>query len=225
MPFEPLFEPTKTFEFIVALIEQLPVQTVSARIVDANSAHATPTEPMKEHGKETAPFDLPLDVLTACDLQSAAASNSHADINSLCLTMACPVGIFFCAASCKAHRHFQRLQSREQQPWRAPHLLDRAARRPELFGRGVVSIIVQAKPEHTWERGIDDLVAALFQQVAEGKTAFQSAGPALPDIEAFQQTVRGLRELEANGYIEILDEHTESQTGNRLIDLVLVRKR
>jgi len=55
--------------------------------------------------------------------------------------------------------------------------------------------------------------------------AFLSDGQSLADIESFQRTGRDLRELEANAYIDILDEHSEPQTGAYLIDLVVVRKR
>ena len=72
---------------------------------------------------------------------------------------------------------------------------------------------------------MDDRLAALFKQITEGKSSFQATGTSLADVQAFQRTVRDLRELEANGYIEILDEHSDDQSGAHLIDLVLVRKR
>lgn len=72
---------------------------------------------------------------------------------------------------------------------------------------------------------MDDRLATLFKQIADGKSSFRAAGTSQADIETFQSTVRDLRELEANGYIEILDEHPEDYTGAHLIDLVLVRKK
>ena len=72
---------------------------------------------------------------------------------------------------------------------------------------------------------MDDRVGLLFKQITDGQVRFRAVGQSLADIESFQRTVRDLRELEANGYIEILDEHPESHTGAYLIDLVLVRKR
>ncbi len=72
---------------------------------------------------------------------------------------------------------------------------------------------------------MDDQVALLFKHISDGKGAFKAAGPAQANIESFQRTVRDLRELEATGYIDILDEHPESHTGAHLVDLVLVRKK
>ena len=72
---------------------------------------------------------------------------------------------------------------------------------------------------------MDYRLAQIFEQITDGKGAFRAVGESLADIESFQRTVRDLRELEANGYIEILAEHPESHTGAHLIDLVLVRKR
>jgi hypothetical protein len=72
---------------------------------------------------------------------------------------------------------------------------------------------------------MDDRLAELFMHVTNGKRSFQAVGSSLADIESFQRTVRDLRELEANGYIEILDEQPEHHTGAHLINIVLVRKR
>jgi hypothetical protein len=72
---------------------------------------------------------------------------------------------------------------------------------------------------------MDDRLAAIFKQIADGKSSFRTPGTSQTDIESFESTVRDLRELEANGYIEILDEHPEDHTGAHLIDLVLVRKK
>jgi hypothetical protein len=72
---------------------------------------------------------------------------------------------------------------------------------------------------------MDDRLELLFKQISEGQLRFRAASESLADIESFQRTIRDLHELEANGYIDILDEHRESQTGAQLVDLVLVRKR
>ena len=72
---------------------------------------------------------------------------------------------------------------------------------------------------------MDDRLELLFKQITEGKGAFGAAGASLADIESFQRTVRDLHELEANGYIDILDERSEFHTGALLVDLVFVRKR
>ena len=72
---------------------------------------------------------------------------------------------------------------------------------------------------------MDDRLELLFKQITDSQPRFRASGASLADVEAFQKTVQELHELEANGYIDILDEHSESHTGAHLIDLVLVRKR
>ena len=72
---------------------------------------------------------------------------------------------------------------------------------------------------------MDDRLAQIFKQVSEGKSDFRAVGASLADIQSFQSTVRELRELEANGYIEIVDERPEDHTGAHLTNVVVVRKR
>jgi len=72
---------------------------------------------------------------------------------------------------------------------------------------------------------MDDRLELLLKQITDGKLRFRAAGKSLADIESFQRTVRDLHELEANGYIDILDERSEFHTGALLVDLVFVRKR
>jgi hypothetical protein len=72
---------------------------------------------------------------------------------------------------------------------------------------------------------MDDRLAVLFKEITDGQLRFRAVGASLADIESFQRTVRDLRELGANGYIKILEEHSEDHTGTHLIDLVLVRKK
>jgi hypothetical protein len=72
---------------------------------------------------------------------------------------------------------------------------------------------------------MDDRLELLFKQITDGQLRFRAAGSSLADLESFQRTVRDLHELEANGYIDILDEHPEIHSGAHFIDLVLVRKR
>jgi len=74
-------------------------------------------------------------------------------------------------------------------------------------------------------KNMNDRLGQLVKQITDGKGSFRAVGSSLADIESFQRTVRDLRELEANGYIEIIDEHPENHTGAQLIDIVLVRKR
>ena len=72
---------------------------------------------------------------------------------------------------------------------------------------------------------MDDRLAQLLAQITDGNSSFGATGTSVADIDLFQRTVQELRELEANGYIEILDLHHESHTENHLIDRALVRKR
>ena len=94
-----------------------------------------------------------------------------------------------------------------------------------LWRPGLVWIVAAPESIVRVRKKMDDRLELLLKQITDGQLRFRAAGKSLADIESFQRTVRDLHELEANGYIDILDERSEFHTGALLVDLVFVRTR
>jgi ribosomal protein S19E (S16A) len=59
-----------------------------------------------------------------------------------------------------------------------------------------------------------------YEATAVGATAILSPAPRQSD-EAFQSDVREIQRMEAEGLVTITKEHRESESGRRLIDLII----
>lgn len=71
---------------------------------------------------------------------------------------------------------------------------------------------------------MDNETERLLDAIRGGKTAFNSPCSSHTGLEAFQSTVNQLRSLKTSGHIEIINEHSESQTGHRFIDCVIIKR-
>lgn len=65
----------------------------------------------------------------------------------------------------------------------------------------------------------------ILEEIRNGRRSFQANSNSADDLSRFQVTVNDLRALEADGHIEITNEHPESHSGFRYIDHVTVRLR
>lgn len=64
-----------------------------------------------------------------------------------------------------------------------------------------------------------------YEKTPVGTTGSMQAGStSLADLEAFQEVVRQFEDIEAEGLIEITTKHPETQSGKRLIDLVMFKR-
>lgn len=66
---------------------------------------------------------------------------------------------------------------------------------------------------------------SIYEKTLIGKTgSTQVYGSNKPELEAFQEVVRELEQLESDGLITITNRHPESESGFRYIDLVLFKR-
>ncbi len=74
--------------------------------------------------------------------------------------------------------------------------------------------------KHIWEEHeMDQLVTKLLQEIHSGKTHFEPETGSKADMKAFQPIAKALLFAEAQGFLDGLRTHKESQTGNDWYDL------